>query len=74
MILMNHWVISLANQKKQKECASNINEPNHQNEIFRIAKQTVKERRDIMGSNSLKEVYMRKGLKIHGGVHGKADE
>ena len=31
-------VISLAKGKKQMECASNLNDPNHQNEIFRIAK------------------------------------
>jgi len=42
-------VISLAKGKKQKECASNLNDPNHQNEIFRIAKQIVKERQDITG-------------------------
>jgi len=35
---------------------SDLNDPNHQNEIFRIAKQTVKERQDIMGSNYLKGV------------------
>jgi len=34
-------VISLAKGKKQKEYASNLNDPN---EIFRIAKQMVKER------------------------------
>jgi len=49
-------VISLAKGKKQKECSSELNEPNHQNEIFRIAKQMVKERQDIMGSNYLKGV------------------
>jgi len=27
-------VISLAIGKKQNECASNLNDPNHQNEIF----------------------------------------
>ena len=37
-------VISLAKGKKQKECASDLNDPNHQNEIFRIAKQMVKVR------------------------------
>jgi len=26
--------ISLAKGKKQKECASDLNDPNHQNEIF----------------------------------------
>jgi len=44
-------VISSAKEKKQKECASDLNDPKHQNEIFQIAKQMVKERYDIMGSN-----------------------
>jgi len=48
--------ISSVKEKKQKECASNLNDPNHQNEIFRIAKQMVKERQDIMGSDCLKGV------------------
>jgi len=47
-------VISLAKEKKQKECASDLNDPNHQNEIFRIAKQMVKERQHITGSNCVK--------------------
>jgi len=34
-------VISLAKGKKQKEYASNLNDPNQQNQIFRIAKQMV---------------------------------
>jgi len=42
-------VISLAKGKKQKECAIDLNDPNQQNEIFRIAKQMVKERHDITG-------------------------
>jgi len=49
-------VISSAKEKKQNECASDLNDPNHQNEIFRIAKQMVKERQDITGSDSLKGV------------------
>jgi len=49
-------VISLTKGKKQKECASNLNHPNHQNEIFRIAKHMVKERQDITRSNCLKVV------------------
>ena len=49
-------VISSANEKKQKECASDLNDPEHQNEIFRMAKQMVKERQDITGSNCLKGV------------------
>ena len=36
--------IFLAKGKKQKECASNSNDPNQQNEIFRIPKQMVKDR------------------------------
>jgi len=36
-------VISLAKGKKQKECASDLHDPEHKNEIFTIAKQTVKE-------------------------------
>jgi len=47
-------VISSAKEKKQEECASDLNDPEHQNEIFRLAKQTVKERQDITGSNCLK--------------------
>jgi len=42
--------------KKQRECARDLNDPNPQNEIFRIAKQMVKERQDITGSNCLKGV------------------
>jgi len=37
-------VISSANEKEQKECASDLNDPEHQNEIFRMANQMVKER------------------------------
>jgi len=47
-------VISLAKGKKRKECANNLNDPNYQNETFRIAKQMVKVRQDITGSNCLK--------------------
>jgi len=36
-------VISLAKGKKQKECASDLNDSNHQNKIFQIGKQMVKE-------------------------------
>jgi len=49
-------VISSATEKKQKECASDLNDPEHQNEISRMAKQMVKERQDIIGSNCLKGV------------------
>jgi len=49
-------VISSAKEKKQKECASDMNDPEHQNEIFQMAKQMEKERQDITGSNCLKGV------------------
>ena len=44
-------VISSAKKKKQKKCASDLNDPKHQNEIFQMAKHMVKERKDIIGSN-----------------------
>jgi len=49
-------VISSAKEKKHKEWASDLNDLEHQNEIFRMAKQMVKERRDITGSNWRKGV------------------
>ena len=49
-------VISLAKEKKQKTCASDLNDHEHQNEIFRMTKQMVKERQDITGLNCLKGV------------------
>ena len=36
-------VISSAKEKKQKECANDLNDSKCQNEIFRMAKQMVKE-------------------------------
>ena len=48
-------VISSAKEKKQKECANDLNDSECQNEIFRMAKQMVKERQDITGLNSIKE-------------------
>jgi len=33
-------VISSAKKKIQKECASDLNDPEHQNEIFQMAKQS----------------------------------
>jgi len=47
-------VISLTKGNKLKESVHDLNDPNHQNEIFRIAKQMVKEKQDIMGSNGVK--------------------
>jgi len=49
-------VISQAKGKKHRECARDLNDLNGQNEIFRIAKQMVKERQDIIESNCLKGV------------------
>jgi len=39
---MQKGLSSLAKGKKQKECASDLNDPYQQNEIFLTAKQTVK--------------------------------
>ena len=47
-------VISLAKGKKQ-EWANDLNDSECQNEIFRMAKQMVKERQDITGLNCIKE-------------------
>jgi len=47
-------VISSAKEKKQKECAIDLNDSECQNEIFRMAKQMVKERQDITGLNCIK--------------------
>jgi len=43
-------------KQKQKEYASDLNDPEHQNEIFQMAMRMVKERQDITGSNCLKGV------------------
>ena len=40
-------VISSTKEKKQKECANDLNDSECQNEIFRMDKQMVKERQDI---------------------------
>jgi len=47
-------VISSAKEKKQKECANDLNDSECQNEIFRMAKQVVKERQDITWLNCIK--------------------
>jgi len=47
---------SSAKEKKQKERTSDLNDPEHQNEIFWMEKQMVKEWHDITGSNCLKGV------------------
>jgi len=47
-------VLSSANEKKQKEWANDLNDSECQNEIFRMAKQMVKERQDITGLNCIK--------------------
>jgi len=43
-------------ENKQKDCANNLNDSEHQNEISRLGKQMVKERQNITGSNCLKGV------------------
>ena len=47
-------VISSAKEKKQKECANDLNDSECQNEIFQMAKQMVEERQDITGLNCIK--------------------
>ena len=47
-------VISSPKEKKQKECANDLNNSECPNEIFRMAKQMVKERQDITGLNCIK--------------------
>jgi len=42
-------IFSAKEKKQQKECASDLNDPEHQNEIFLMAKQMVKEKQDITG-------------------------
>ena len=64
-------VISSAKEKKQKECAKDLNDSECQNEIFRMAKQMVKERQDITGLNCIKGasgkvILMIKGSKTLG--------
>ena len=47
-------VISSAKENKQKEWENDLNDSECQNEIFRRAKQMVKERQDITGLNCIK--------------------
>ena len=47
-------VVYSAKEKKQKEWANNLNKSECPNEIFRMAKQMVKERQDITGLNCIK--------------------
>jgi len=49
-------VITSAKEKKQKECANDLNDSDHENKMFQMAKQMVNERQDITGSDSLKGV------------------
>ena len=73
-------VISSAKEKKQKECANDLNDSECKNEIFRMAKQMVKERQDIAGLNCIKRasgnvIVDDKGIKDSvEGVHGENDE
>ena len=54
LAVSNKRVISSAKEKKQKEWANDLNDSECQNEIFRMAKQMVKERQDITGLNCIK--------------------
>jgi len=61
-------VISSAKEKKRKERANDFNNCESQNEIFRMTKQMVKERQDIIGlicikSASGKVIVDDKGIK-----------
>jgi len=47
-------VISSAKEKKQKECANDLNDSECQNEMFRMTKQMIKERQDITRLNCIK--------------------
>ena len=72
-------VISSAKEKKQKECANDLNDSECQNEMFRMTKQMVKERQDITGLNCIKGASGKvmvndKGSKDLEGVHGEIDE
>ena len=69
-----------AKEKKQKEWANYLNDSECQNEIFRRAKQMVKERQDITGLNCIKGASGKvivddKGdQRLLEGVHGETDE
>ena len=73
-------VISSAKEKKQKECANDLNDSECQNEIFRMEKQMVKERQDITGLNckkrSIRESDCRwqRNQRLLEGVHGETDK
>ena len=71
--------LSPAKEKKQKEWANDLNDSECQNEIFRRAKQMVKERQYITGLNCIKGapgkvIIMIKGQRLMEGVHGETDE
>ena len=63
-------IISSAKEKKHKEWANDLNDCECQNEIFRRAKQMVKERQNITGLNCIKGelgkvIVDDKGIKDH---------
>ena len=67
-------------KRKQKEWANDLDDSECQNEIFRRAKQMVKERQDITGLNCIKGasgkviVYDKRDQRLLEGVHGETDE
>jgi len=67
-------------KRKQKEWANDLDDSECQNEIFRMAKQMVKERQDITGLNCIKGasgkviVYDKRDQRLLEGVHGETDE
>jgi len=55
--LLNKYIyLFIYRKEKQKEWADDFNDTNHQNEIFWITEQMVKEKQDITRSNCLKGV------------------
>jgi len=70
-------VISLAKEKKQMECAGDLNDPAHRN--FPNGKADGKRKTGFKGLNCLKGVSRKmivdeKGIRFMEGVHGKTDE
>jgi len=71
-------VISSAKEEKHKEYTNDLND-SCKNKIFRMARQVVKERQDITGSNCIKGASGKvtvdeKGIKVAEGVHRVSDE
>ena len=72
-IVKTQRFISLAKGKKQKECASDLSDPGHQGEIYRMAGQMVRERWDVAESGCLGGVLGRVVMDERGiGIHGES--